>query len=210
MPHVNEHNECLMNNLMQTPSLDTQQTDRIFAQLLVSLPNAKHILNAELVDTPLGPMIAIADDKLLYLLEFIDGRGIEREIKRLSAKTHSSLVQGKSPILTQIKTELQQYFAGELREFKTPLHLSGSPFQTSVWQELMRIPYGITRSYGQQAAALSKPTAFRAVANANGANQLAIIIPCHRIINTNGKLGGYGGGIERKQWLLDHERQHKQ
>ena len=83
----------------------------------------------------------------------------------------------------------------------------GSPFQKIVWEELMRITFGETRSYGDQAAAMGKPTAYRAVANANGANQLAIIIPCHRIINTNGELGGYGGGISRKKWLINHEKQ---
>ncbi len=101
------------------------------------------------------------------------------------------------------------YFKGKLREFNTPIHLMGTSFQAQVWNQLLKIPYGETRSYLEQAKAIKKETAYRAVANANGANQLAIIIPCHRIINNNGKLGGYGGGTEKKKWLLEHEKKSK-
>ena len=108
-----------------------------------------------------------------------------------------------------IENELRFYFEGTLTEFKTPTHLLGSPFQQLVWRELLRIPCGQTRSYLEQAGAIGRHKAYKAVANANGANQLAVIIPCHRIINSNGSLGGYGGGLARKQWLLDHEQQHR-
>jgi AraC family transcriptional regulator of adaptative response/methylated-DNA-[protein]-cysteine methyltransferase len=97
------------------------------------------------------------------------------------------------------------YFSGVNHEFITPLALLGSPFQVQVWEELIRIPKGETRSYAQLASAIGRPSAYRAVARANGANQIAIVIPCHRVINSSGELGGYGGGIKRKQWLLDHE-----
>ena len=99
------------------------------------------------------------------------------------------------------------YFEGKRQDFKTPLFLLGSPFQKRVWEELMKISPGKTRSYAEIAMAIGKPTAYRAVANANGANQLAIVIPCHRVINSNGELGGYGGGIARKKWLIDLEKQ---
>ncbi len=167
------------------------------------------VFKASWIDTPLGPMLAIADEEALYLLEFVDRRGMEREVERLRNKTKSAIIPGSSPPILSIEKELNDYFAGHLQQFVTPIHLMGSPFQQKVWQELLRIPYGETRSYSKQAEVLGKPTAFRAVANANGANQLAIIVPCHRIINLDGNLGGYGGGIARKKWLIEHEQRNK-
>jgi len=154
-------------------------------------------------------MVAIADDHALYLLEFVDRRGLEREVERLRQKTKSAIIPGQTPPIYSIESELSQYFDGKLKKFKTPLFFLGSPFQRQVWEELKKIPYGETRSYADTAKAIGKPTAFRAVANANGANQLAIVIPCHRVINTDGGLGGYGGGITRKEWLVNHEKQGK-
>lgn len=166
------------------------------------------ILKASWIDTKLGPMIAIADEAGLYLLEFVDRRGLEREVERLRIKTKAAIIPGITDPIKSITLELESYLEGKLKEFNTPLHLLGSPFQKLVWEELMRIPYGQTRSYMAQAVSIGKNKAYRAVANANGANQLAIIIPCHRIINSNGDLGGYGGGITRKKWLLEHEARH--
>lgn len=166
------------------------------------------ILKASWIDTRLGPMIAIADEACIYLLEFVDRRGLEREVERLRIKTKAAIIPGVTDPIKSITLELESYFEGKLKKFNTPLHLLGSPFQKLVWDELMRIPYGQTRSYMAQATSIGKNKAYRAVANANGANQLAIIIPCHRIINSNGDLGGYGGGIARKQWLLEHEASH--
>jgi AraC family transcriptional regulator of adaptative response/methylated-DNA-[protein]-cysteine methyltransferase len=163
-------------------------------------------LNASWLDTPLGPMLAIANEKALYLLEFVDRRGLEREIERLRTRTKSAIIPGKTPIIESIERELNAYFQGSLTHFKTPLFLLGSPFQKTVWQELIKIPSGQTCSYADIARNIAMPKAFRAVANANGANQLAIVIPCHRVINTNGDIGGYGGGITRKTWLLNHEK----
>ena len=163
-------------------------------------------LSAFWIDTPLGPMIAIADEQALYLLEFVDRRGLEREIERLIKKTRSAIIPGQTPPIISIENELHQYFAGNLKEFRTPLFLLGSPFQKQVWEELVKIPVGQTRSYAETALSMGRPTACRAVAQANGANQLAVIIPCHRVINSSGEIGGYGGGVERKKWLLDHEK----
>lgn len=116
------------------------------------------------------------------------------------------IVPGHSAPIDSIEKEIGAYFDGTLQNFKTPVRLHGSDFQKSVWKVLQKIPYGQRRRYGEQAEALDRPSATRAVANANGANQLAVIVPCHRIVRCNGDLGGYGGGLERKLWLLDHER----
>jgi len=164
------------------------------------------ILNASRLDTPIGPMIAIGDDDTLYLLEFIDRRGLEKEIERLRLKMKAAIVPGTTHSIESINNELSLYFTEGLQTFTTPIHLLGSPFQQNVWHELINIPYGETRSYVQQSIAIGNPKATRAVANANGANQLAIIIPCHRIIRNNGELGGYRGGVKRKKWLIAHEK----
>ena len=122
-------------------------------------------------------------------------------------KTKRAIIPGITAPIRTIERELSEYFEGVRQEFQTPLFFLGSPFQKRVWEELRKIPSGETRSYLDIATLIGKPTAFRAVANANGANQLAIVIPCHRVINTNGELGGYGGGIARKKWLIDLEKQ---
>lgn len=164
------------------------------------------VLKAAWIDTRLGPMMAISDEEALYLLEFVDRRGLEREVERLRQRTKSAIIPGMTSPIRSIERELTLYFDGKLSQFATPLHLLGSPFQTGVWEQLRRIPPGETRSYAGIAQALGKPTAYRAVAQANGANQLAVVIPCHRVINSSGDLGGYGGGLTRKQWLLEHEK----
>jgi AraC family transcriptional regulator, regulatory protein of adaptative response / methylated-DNA-[protein]-cysteine methyltransferase len=180
-----------------------------FSRIMGAAPTLSansHILKASWIDTKLGPMLAIADDHALYLLEFVDRRGLEREIERLRLKTKSAIIPGHNFPIDCIEKELMLYFEGQLTVFKTPLCLLGSSFQKSVWAALQKIPLGKTRSYLDIAKEIGNPLSFRAVANANGANQFAIIIPCHRVINTNGALGGYGGGIARKKWLLDHEK----
>jgi AraC family transcriptional regulator of adaptative response/methylated-DNA-[protein]-cysteine methyltransferase len=124
-------------------------------------------------------------------------------------KIQREVVLGHNNTISSIQEELSLYFNGSLKEFKTPIRTLGTQFQKLVWLELTRVLYGSTKGYKEQAKAISKPTASRAVANANGANQMAIIIPCHRIINSNGSIGGYSGGIARKQWLLEHEKSSK-
>jgi AraC family transcriptional regulator, regulatory protein of adaptative response / methylated-DNA-[protein]-cysteine methyltransferase len=163
-------------------------------------------LKSSRFETPLGPMLAIANDEALLLLEFVDCRGLEREIERLKQKTNSTISPGITKPIRSIENELDLYFKGELKTLKSPLHLMGSPFQNQVWIELAKIPPGETRSYAEIARAIGRPTAFRAVAQAIGANQLAVIIPCHRVINSNGALGGYAGGLSRKEWLINHEK----
>lgn len=171
-----------------------------------SLSSQQQALKMNWIDTPLGPMVSIADEEKLFLLEFADRRGLEREIERLRLKTKAAIIPGSTFAIRSIQQELEDYFSGKNFVFKTPMHLLGSPFQQNVWRELQKIPPGETRGYAELARGMNCPSAFRAIANANGANQLAIIIPCHRVINTNGELGGYGGGVVRKQWLLSHEK----
>lgn len=168
--------------------------------------NSHNVLTSSLLDTPLGSMLAISDQEILYLLEFVECRGLDREVERLSIQTGAVIIPGTAAPICSIENELKAYFDGSLKTFKTPIFLFGTPFQQLVWRSLIDIPYGETRSYAAQAHIIKKPSAFRAVANANGANQIAIVIPCHRIINGNGRLGGYGGGIARKEWLINHEK----
>lgn len=180
-----------------------------FARIMGTAP-AKHghknILKAAWLDTKLGPMLAIADEITLYLLEFIDRKGLEREVERLRKKTQSAIIPGSTAPLISIQKELDAYFNGTLQLFDTPLTLLGSPFQKQVWDALVKIPPGETRAYADIAKIVDRPSAWRAVARANGANQLAIVIPCHRVISSNGELSGYGGGVARKKWLIEHEK----
>ncbi len=163
------------------------------------------ILTSVWLQTPLGQMITIASKDGLYLLEFEGRRNLDKEIEQLKVKTKATIVPGENQIISSIKNELDQYFAGILQEFKTPVVLLGSLFQNQIWGELQKIPFGQTRSYAGIALGIARPTAFRAVAMANSTNQLAIIIPCHRVINKNGAMGGYAAGLDRKKWLINHE-----
>ncbi|MFI4956892.1 MAG: methylated-DNA--[protein]-cysteine S-methyltransferase [Gammaproteobacteria bacterium] len=150
------------------------------------------------IETPLGLMIAMADKDALYCLAFADEMHV-------NVKSFQMTLGVTDPIRS-IQQELDNYFAGTLKIFSTPLGFVGTPFQQTTWRALQQIPYGETRAYAELACMIEKPTASRAVANANGANPLSIVVPCHRVINSNGKLGGYAGGISRKEWLLKHER----
>ena len=136
-------------------------------------------LHSSWLDTPLGPMVAIADESMLYLLEFASRKGLEKEFERLGERGFA-VIPGETPPIQSIATELKAYFSGTLCQFKTPYRVFGSPFQRQVWQVLCGIPYGETRSYAEEAISMGKPSAYRAVANANGANQLAIINPANQ------------------------------
>ena len=180
-----------------------------FARIMGAPPasRATRALFAAWLDTPLGPMTAVADEHALHLLEFVDRRGLEREIERLRLRQKAGIAPGRTAPIVQIERELAEYFAGRSMTFETRLaRPSGSPFQNAVWDALLTIPPGETWSYAQLARVVGSPRAVRAVGTANGANQLAIVIPCHRVINSSGELGGYGGGLPRKRWLIDHER----
>jgi AraC family transcriptional regulator of adaptative response/methylated-DNA-[protein]-cysteine methyltransferase len=179
-----------------------------FAKILGNAPAraSGKILFATWIDMQLGPMVAVTDENYLYLLEFVDRRGLEKEIERLRKCLKTGIIPGRTCITDQIEKELANYFSGINFKFKTPCFLLGSQFQKSVWSALRNIPVGETRSYLDIAKIIGNKKSYRAVANANGANQLALIIPCHRIINESGDLGGYSGGLSRKKWLIDHEK----
>ncbi len=167
------------------------------------------MLKSALFSSPLGPILTISDDNGLYLLEFTEKQKLEKEIEHLESLLKTTITSGATSAINSIKKELSEYFAGSLKQFKTPIHIIGTNFQKMVWQELLKTPYGEIRSYHEQATAIGKPTSYRAVANGNGANKFAIIIPCHRIINKNGKLGGYSAGLSRKKWLIEHEARNQ-
>ncbi|MCB0640950.1 MAG: methylated-DNA--[protein]-cysteine S-methyltransferase [Phaeodactylibacter sp.] len=158
------------------------------------------------ITTPLGPMFVAATDKGLCMLEFTDRRMLETEFRDLQRLLKRQILRGENEHVRLAKEEVQAYFEGELQTFTVPIDAPGTSFQQSVWTALRAIPYGTTTSYQALAAQLPNANAVRAVASANGANRISIILPCHRIIGKDGQLRGYGGGLERKRWLLDFER----
>lgn len=164
-----------------------------------------HIVVAWL-DTPLGPMVAGATSAGICLLEFTDRSILDAQFAVLQERFGLPIVPGENEHIAQLQTELAGYFAGNLRRFSVPLTYPGTPFQGRVWAGLLTIPYGETRSYVELATAIGAPKAARAVGHANSLNRIAIVVPCHRVVNQDGKLGGYGGGLWRKQLLLDLER----
>lgn len=166
----------------------------------------KAIILISRTTTPLGPMFICATDLGICLTEFVDRKMLETEFRDLQKLLQAEILVGENEHIRQAKVELAAYFEGNRTQFDVPLHHPGTDFQRAAWQALLEVPYGQTRSYQDQAITLGKPAAVRAVARANGMNRIAIIVPCHRIIGKNGKLTGYAGGLERKQWLLDLER----
>ena len=156
--------------------------------------------------TPLGPMLAAATEQGVCLLEFADRRMLETQLRRLARRLGTAVTPGSTSILEQLEAELGEYFSRVRRKFSVPLVTPGTAFQQEVWQVLRGIPYGKTWSYADQARALGRPEAVRAVARANGDNAIAMLIPCHRVVGSDGQLTGYGGGVWRKRFLLDLER----
>jgi AraC family transcriptional regulator of adaptative response/methylated-DNA-[protein]-cysteine methyltransferase len=180
-----------------------------FAKIFGDPPTSakgRDCLFAERLTTPLGTMLAVADDEGLRLLEFGDRRALERELPILRQRLGKSVVPGEHPHLTATRKQLADYFAGKNLEFDIPLAPVGSEFQLRAWEVLCSVPIGETRSYSWMAEQLGDLGARRAVGRANGMNMMAIIIPCHRVIRADGSLCGYGGGLWRKKWLLEHER----
>lgn len=170
------------------------------------------------IATPLGRMIAAATEKGVCMLEFADSKKLDLELRQLSEAFGSSqsgprtsrtpLTEGPGGHLDALEKQLAEYFNGRRRSFDVPLDLAGTEFQKQVWLSLLRIPYGETVSYAAEAAMVGRPSAVRAVAGANGRNKVSIILPCHRVIGSDGSLTGYGGGMERKKWLLELEKKN--
>ncbi|MBO6211745.1 methylated-DNA--[protein]-cysteine S-methyltransferase [Algoriella sp.] len=156
------------------------------------------------ITTPIGEMLAIRTEKGLCLLEFLDGKTTEKQLKELG--DIEEIIEAEDDILlNNLEQELKLYFEGNLKEFKTPIDFIGTDFQKKVWEELVKIPFGETRSYKAQSIAVGDILAIRAVANANGKNKISILVPCHRVIGSDGSLTGFAGGKHRKQFLLELE-----
>ncbi|NOT00544.1 MAG: bifunctional transcriptional activator/DNA repair protein Ada [Phycisphaerales bacterium] len=158
------------------------------------------------IDSPIGPLVACATDDAVCLLDFADRRGLQRQIQTLNKRLHAAIAPGVNDVLRRLETEILEYFACERSTFTVPLHRPGTPFQTRVWNKLAAIPYGRTQSYEQVAESIGQPRAQRAVGRACGDNPIAIVVPCHRVVRRDGSLSGYGGGLWRKQFLLELER----
>ncbi len=168
----------------------------------------KQLVTITHLTTPLGPMIAGATDEGICLFDFSERRMMESIMKRIEQRMKSPLIPGHHTYFDILNKQVEEYFNGTRKEFDLPLHLIGSDFQKKVWNALLQIPYGETRSYKQQSIAIDNLKAIRAVGTANGQNAIAIIVPCHRVIGDNGSLVGYGGGLPKKKWLLEHEAKH--
>ncbi len=180
-----------------------------FAKTFDRTPGASRSVGCIVVKTiesPIGPLILGATEEALCLLEFVDRRALETQIAMLRRRFDRAVVPGINKWIRQASEELVEYFDGRLRRFRVPIDTPGTSFQESVWKRLLKIPYGKTIFYEQLASDIGNPGAVRAVGTANGKNRIAIIIPCHRVVNKSGQLGGYGGGLWRKQFLLDLER----
>ena len=183
-----------------------------FAKLIGKAPGnwaSDPLLVADWIATPLGDMIAVSSTSELHLLEFTDRKALRTELAKLDTFAKGRIGIGRTGPSAQIKEELGAFFSGKSADFRTPLAYHGSGFTRAVWDALRQIPPGQTRSYSALATAIGRPSATRAVARANGANQIALVIPCHRIIGADGSLTGYGGGLWRKQKLLEIERQYR-
>ena len=168
----------------------------------------KTLINIIRFSTKLGPMFACATEKGLCLLEFTDRKALETEFTNLCKKMNAVILPGSNKHLETVQEQIKEYMDGKRTEFNISLDIVGTEFQKSVWNMLLNIPYGKTWTYKYEAEKLNKPSAVRAVANANGNNKIAIIIPCHRVIGSDGDLTGYAGGLGRKKWLIELENQY--
>ena len=167
-----------------------------------------HKITSRTLSSPIGELLIAATGKGVCLLDFVDMQErVEKQLARVEKLFSCSAKTGNSPLLDQLESELDEYFSGKRTQFDAPLAYQGTAFQEQAWRARLRIPYGETRSYQQQAEAISKAKAVRAVAAANHHNRIAIVIPCHRVIAKNGSLAGYGGEIWRKAFLLELEQQ---
>jgi len=167
---------------------------------------AATIVRVDRVATPMGLMLAAATDESLVMLEFVDRRMLSTQVRRLRGRLGAVFVPDTNDVIRSADRALEAYFRGDPTPFDLPVRLLGTPFQLEVWEALREVPYGETRSYAHLARRVGRPAAVRAVGHANGMNALAIVVPCHRVVGADGRLVGYGGGLWRKQRLLDLER----
>lgn len=169
---------------------------------------AQTVIDLKRIETPLGPMLICGNSDGICLLEFTDRKMLERELKELAKRLNATVIQGENAHFKNVEIQLAEYFEGKRKEFDVKLFTPGSAFQNKVWEQVKSIPYGKTRTYKKQAIAVGNADAVRAVATANGMNRIAIIIPCHRVIGSDGNLTGYAGGLWRKKYLLELEREN--
>ncbi len=184
-----------------------------FARTFGSTPGAARdadVLQVTWLESPLGPLLAAADSRHVVLLEYTERRMLEAQFDTLRRRFKCAIVPGENAVLKRLRQELLEYFDGRRKNFTVPLNYPGTPFQQKVWDELLKIPYGETRSYEDIARAVGSASAVRAVGQTNGLNRICVVIPCHRVVNKDGKLGGYGGGLWRKQALLTLEQGQQQ
>jgi methylated-DNA-[protein]-cysteine S-methyltransferase len=172
------------------------------------MPDVLNLLT-DRIDTPIGKLLLVADDA--GKLRAVDWAGYESRMMRLLrlhyGKHGFKLEPARNP--HGLREAIDRYFAGDIEAIDDiPVQTAGTPFQRSVWNQLRKIPSGATISYGELAGQIARPKAVRAVGLANGSNPIGIVVPCHRVIGSDGSLTGYGGGLERKKWLLEHERKH--
>jgi len=165
------------------------------------------IMQKKEILTPIGNMIAVADSNYLYMLQFTQFVNIKKQLFPLEMRNAGKIEFGANKILLSIESELKKYFAGDIKNFTTPVKFEGSDLQNLAWRSLQTIEYGESVSYKEQANIVGKPRAVRAIANANASNKLSIIVPCHRVIKADGNMGGYSGGGSRKSWLLSFEKE---
>jgi O-6-methylguanine DNA methyltransferase len=166
----------------------------------------RDVVQLDWVQSPVGPLLAGATEDALVLLEFSERKILEEQLETVRRRLGAPIVPGDNAMLGRLRVQLAEYFSQRRRDFDLPLKYPGTPFQEKVWSTLLTIPYGQTWSYLELARTIGDTKATRAVGTANGMNRIAIVIPCHRVINANGELGGYGGGLWRKRILLDLEQ----
>jgi AraC family transcriptional regulator of adaptative response/methylated-DNA-[protein]-cysteine methyltransferase len=162
-------------------------------------------INFKKIDSPVGVLNVAATEDGICWLDFADKPTAEKRLESFAKKLNASITQNNNLHINELETQLKEYFDGKRKEFTVKLSIEGTPFQKEVWAALQEIPYGVTRSYKEQSVAVGMPKAVRAVANANGMNPVSIVVPCHRVIGSNGQLTGYGGGLWRKKFLLEIE-----
>lgn len=172
--------------------------------------NSASIITMTEFSSPLGPMLAGATDQGVCLLEFNNRIRLEEEFTELKKLLNAEMVEGRNAHLDQLERELKEYFEGTRKAFSVSLHIPGNEFAQAVWSTLQEIPYGKICTYKEQAEKMNNPLAIRAIASTNGRNRIAIVVPCHRVIGSNGSLTGYAGGIDKKKWLLQFERAHSE
>jgi O-6-methylguanine DNA methyltransferase len=180
---------------------------RAYKSKLINIMQQKNLYLSTFMSMQ-GEMTAIADDHQLYLLKFSDSLNLNARLPKLQnyIKQNINIIKQDNSIINLTESEISHYFKGNLSQFSIPLGMLGTPYQQTVWQKLINIPYGETISYATLAKNIGNPKAFRAVANANSKNNIVIIIPCHRVISSDGNLGGYSDKIVRKKYLINHEK----